>query len=681
MKLFFHEFSKGQSIKKHLKSFGSRIKIRGPLIHSGVSPDSGRSMTEMLGVLAIIGVLSITALVGYQYAMNKYRANETINELKLRALSTTQERQAGKLSDFMAEHKPTTRLGYPAIAYLLEDPSYFEIQLDQVPPTVCEQILKSNWRMPLDIIVNDVSYRGDTGICGDEEELPATMAFQFKMDLDEEATALGKCKSDADCSGGCTKCEDEQCVSTCVGDERCATDKETGADVCCPKDQRSGPYCCPSTVNGWCCDENKQNCCPWHKPLRDKNGTCYACDHPSGVDVTGVQGNCNVCGERELLANSCVLPCPSDAPLRGNDGKCYSCDNLDPIRMHPPEDYCEMVCPNRVSNGGVNYYCSLPCGEGIYADKPLTDHSGRCHACDEEKSIDVTNVKHDGCEKCDQRILARDSGSYLRCILACPENQFRGNDGKCYDCEYLEPVEARGATSYCTQSCPNRVTNGDSDIYCSYDLCGQGIFKDKPLTGSNGKCYSCDYEKSVNIAYVRHEGCEMCDNRIQTSNNLCIIGCPSDKPLLGTNDVCYACDDETIIHIGVPNRDDCTTICPDRYKMGDNDAYCGYELCGQGVFKDKPLTDRDGNCHACNTEKSIDVTLVQHEGCDMCPDTRNQYNNYCVPKCSVDTPLRGSDNKCYPCDTDVRVPVNNMTDACMECPNERKLDGNYCVLK
>ena len=33
---------------------------------------SGRSMIEMLGVLVIIGVLSVAALFGFTYAMNKY---------------------------------------------------------------------------------------------------------------------------------------------------------------------------------------------------------------------------------------------------------------------------------------------------------------------------------------------------------------------------------------------------------------------------------------------------------------------------------------------------------------------------------------------------------------------------------------------------------------------------------
>ena len=38
--------------------------------------EQGRSMVEMLGVLAIIGVLSVGGIAGYTTAMNKYRANE-----------------------------------------------------------------------------------------------------------------------------------------------------------------------------------------------------------------------------------------------------------------------------------------------------------------------------------------------------------------------------------------------------------------------------------------------------------------------------------------------------------------------------------------------------------------------------------------------------------------------------
>ncbi len=41
----------------------------------------GRSMVEMLGILAIVGVLSIIGIAGYTYAMNKYHANNVLNEI------------------------------------------------------------------------------------------------------------------------------------------------------------------------------------------------------------------------------------------------------------------------------------------------------------------------------------------------------------------------------------------------------------------------------------------------------------------------------------------------------------------------------------------------------------------------------------------------------------------------
>ena len=40
--------------------------------------ERGRSMVEMLGVLAIIGVLSVGGIAGYSSAMNKFKINKTV---------------------------------------------------------------------------------------------------------------------------------------------------------------------------------------------------------------------------------------------------------------------------------------------------------------------------------------------------------------------------------------------------------------------------------------------------------------------------------------------------------------------------------------------------------------------------------------------------------------------------
>ena len=50
--------------------------------------ESGRSMIEMLGVLAIIGVLSIGGLAGYSKAMGKYKINKTTDQITQIVAST-----------------------------------------------------------------------------------------------------------------------------------------------------------------------------------------------------------------------------------------------------------------------------------------------------------------------------------------------------------------------------------------------------------------------------------------------------------------------------------------------------------------------------------------------------------------------------------------------------------------
>ena len=46
-----------------------------------IKNQNGRSMIEMLGVLAIIGVLSVGGIAGYSKAMQRYRINKTIEQV------------------------------------------------------------------------------------------------------------------------------------------------------------------------------------------------------------------------------------------------------------------------------------------------------------------------------------------------------------------------------------------------------------------------------------------------------------------------------------------------------------------------------------------------------------------------------------------------------------------------
>ena len=45
--------------------------------------EAGRSMIEMLGVLAIIGVLSVGGIAGYSKAMTKYKTNKVVDQMTM----------------------------------------------------------------------------------------------------------------------------------------------------------------------------------------------------------------------------------------------------------------------------------------------------------------------------------------------------------------------------------------------------------------------------------------------------------------------------------------------------------------------------------------------------------------------------------------------------------------------
>ncbi|MBQ7413621.1 MAG: hypothetical protein IJV07_05065 [Alphaproteobacteria bacterium] len=53
---------------------------------------AGRTMTEILGVLAIMGIITMTALWGYRYSLDRIMANEVVNGVRMRSVIIGQQR-------------------------------------------------------------------------------------------------------------------------------------------------------------------------------------------------------------------------------------------------------------------------------------------------------------------------------------------------------------------------------------------------------------------------------------------------------------------------------------------------------------------------------------------------------------------------------------------------------------
>ena len=99
----------------------------------------GRSMVEILGVLAIIGVLSIGGIQGYKYAMDKYTANQTLNDINLRAIDLMMQKSQDKPLSLDAWANVQTI--YP-IELVFDADNNAALQVSDIPLNVCKLLVQ-----------------------------------------------------------------------------------------------------------------------------------------------------------------------------------------------------------------------------------------------------------------------------------------------------------------------------------------------------------------------------------------------------------------------------------------------------------------------------------------------------------------------------------------------------------
>ena len=330
----------------------------------------GRTLLEMLGVLAIVGILSIAALVGFTYAMNKHRANETIYDVMLRGTNVpmVDENYASKPAghEFTFPDLPAGTY-YPMTTKKDSGSSYY-VEATGVTYRVCELILKMN---PTDIdriMVGDTAYAGDSDICGTTDGL--AMKFCFGEDgticngsggTSGSGSGSGSgtedpcdgidCGLHGVCNNGVCDCTNGYAGVHCEMPPACTTDEEcTDGEVCtdyecvCPPldiptecqeitsvedgcDQLTnlpdGTVCSTGVcLEGSCCNpEDSQECCEASgKTWQEETQTCCgeaACVYRYTNPVGAVIATCQVTGYvnpttmYETIPDLNVSACPS----------------------------------------------------------------------------------------------------------------------------------------------------------------------------------------------------------------------------------------------------------------------------------------------------------------------------------------------------------------------------------
>ena len=144
-----------------------------------INTDSGRSMVEMLGTLAIIGVLSVGGIAAYSYGMDKYRANTIMNDVMLRSVDVIA--QFDRTGDANLDSWPTTTAGGYTIG--LENET-IGIQVDGLPKRICEMVFDGMINQAtVKIGATEHDAPTDDDVCGDTN----TMVFYVDEGVNLEA--------------------------------------------------------------------------------------------------------------------------------------------------------------------------------------------------------------------------------------------------------------------------------------------------------------------------------------------------------------------------------------------------------------------------------------------------------------------------------------------------------------
>ena len=324
----------------------------------------------MLGVLAVIGVLTVGSIAGYRFALDKYHANELVNGVGAMAMSVSS--QIMETADISLDEFREVRVIPYEYDYQLYDDNIFSIVVSDVPAGVCRQVKTMKWSEPKKININDVA------------------AGECNLDLNAMEFVFGP---DVDCACGyCQHCEEE----TCVADEVC------------------------------------DNGCPGDYPVELQNGSCRAC--PSKKSIGSLEfaakdaSECGKCGPEYVYSASkkkCIIEdCKGVGYWQYDKDTCLSCEGNWDWHSQPDSvlKACIEACPNRViaTDRGWGKSCALPKSECDFVDS-----WGNCKQCDDN----LTQYWGDcSAQKCPGITFSR-YDYWDQCVIDCPN--YGENVGRC----------------------------------------------------------------------------------------------------------------------------------------------------------------------------------------------------------------------------------------------------------
>ena len=295
----------------------------------------GRSMIEMLGVLAIIAVISIGGLTLYRRAMDTYKANnifDDVNRFEVVILERINQTESGQISQ--GDFAPTS--GFEMDATNESEERRHFISVYDVTSGVC-QIVLNKGAEKYTMFANNLLYEGKD-ICQETNE----MRFYFG-NVDNLCSKPKEGSNQVACSDNCLCSADEG--------KSCKSDIYPGFNQtkCCRNDEvNCFRTCRPACPAGMAYNDRCQ--CECTDPMKEYNaaqGKCVCKTSGSSVAlVEDSNGNCGCADNTYAWVNS--LGKCSKLSCTNEGGTC----SLDDKR-------CGKKCTN------TNNINSISCNDGI----------------------------------------------------------------------------------------------------------------------------------------------------------------------------------------------------------------------------------------------------------------------------------------------------------------------------
>ena len=236
-------------------------------INKQPTTEAGRSMVEMLGVLAVIGVLSIGGIAGYTHAMNKSKANDILDGVSKRAVVVSQQLIMGNETPSLVEYAgkkigdcgvELKREGYPT--------DQFAIEVSGIEQGVCERLQDRGISNAVKVELGGVGFAEAT--CSEGEGNVLTYVFNDALDPNKVSAGGDPCV-DVECSEGLT-CSNGECKCS-DGSLPCGTECCSEGNYCVTNSDYSGNSCAAPTTGK--CASNAD--CAEGKFCDMSGGNCY----------------------------------------------------------------------------------------------------------------------------------------------------------------------------------------------------------------------------------------------------------------------------------------------------------------------------------------------------------------------------------------------------------------------